>query len=88
MACIPDGLITNWRYVKQEPIVLSGSVSSNLDPAVMGILFDDMTNLLAQLGLEALLPLSVGWQGGKGASGESATSLSARYFISRKSVAC
>ena len=62
---IPDGLITNWRYVEQEPIVLSGSVSSNLDPAGMGIPLDDMTNLLAQLGLEALLPLSM-WVGKAG----------------------
>tara|TARA_X000000950_G_C13791572_1_gene609552 strand:- start:761 stop:1189 length:429 start_codon:yes stop_codon:yes gene_type:complete len=51
--------------VEQEPIVLSGSVSSNLDPAGMGIPLDDMTNLLAQLGLEALLPLSI-WVGKAG----------------------
>ncbi len=62
---IADGLIKNWRYVEQEPIVLSGSVSSNLDPAGMGIPLDDMTNLLAQLGLEALLPLSM-WVGKAG----------------------
>ncbi len=62
---IADGLIKNWRYVEQEPIVLSGSVSSNLDPAGMGIPLDDMTNLFAQLGLEALLPLSM-WVGKAG----------------------
>ena len=45
--------------------MLSGSVSSNLDPAGMGIPLDDMANLLAQLGLEALLPLSM-WVGKAG----------------------
>lgn len=85
---IPDGLITNWRYVEQEPIVLSGSVSSNLDPAGMGIPFDDMSNLLAQLGLEALMPLSI-WVGkaGKALSGGERKRLAlARAILSHANV--
>ncbi|WP_370244829.1 ATP-binding cassette domain-containing protein [Alteromonas abrolhosensis] len=85
---LPDGLITNWRYVEQEPIVLSGSVSSNLDPAGMGIPVDDMTNLLAQLGLEALLPLSM-WVGKAGralSGGERKRLALARAILSHANV--
>ncbi|WP_394222390.1 ATP-binding cassette domain-containing protein [Alteromonas gracilis] len=62
---VPEGLITNWRYVEQEPIVLSGSVVMNLNPAGANIDQDEMFSLLDKLGLNELLPLT-SWVGKAG----------------------
>lgn len=62
---MPEGMVTNWRYVEQEPIVLSGSVSLNLDPAGNNISQHDMSELLTQLGLKEILPLT-NWVGKAG----------------------
>jgi ATP-binding cassette subfamily C protein CydC len=62
---VPEGLITNWRYVEQEPVVLSGSVAMNLDPAGTNVDQNEMLSLLDKLGLNALLPLTT-WVGKAG----------------------
>ena len=85
---IPDGLIANWRYVEQEPMVLSGSVSLNLDPAGEGIHHGEMSNLLTQLGLETLVPLSI-WVGKAGralSGGERKRLALARAILSNANV--
>lgn len=62
---MPEGMVTNWRYVEQEPVVLSGSISLNLDPAGNDIPQSEMYDLLSALGLEAILPLT-NWVGKAG----------------------
>ena len=62
---MPEGMVTNWRYVEQEPIVLSGSISLNLDPAGNDISQNEMSELLSALGLEEILPLT-NWVGKAG----------------------
>ncbi|WP_232369005.1 ATP-binding cassette domain-containing protein [Alteromonas sp. BL110] len=62
---MPEGMVTNWRYVEQEPIVLSGSISLNLDPAGNDISQNEMCDLLSALGLEEILPLTT-WVGKAG----------------------
>lgn len=62
---MPEGMVTNWRYVEQEPIVLSGSISLNLDPAGNDISQNEMSELLSALGLEEILPLK-NWVGKAG----------------------
>ncbi len=59
---IPPGLVSNWRYVEQEPIILSGTLALNLDPAGQEILHNQMTTLLQELGLDKGLLLST-WVG-------------------------
>ncbi|APE03499.1 amino acid ABC transporter permease [Alteromonas mediterranea] len=62
---MPPGLVTNWRYVEQEPVILSGSLALNLDPAGRFISHNEFTTLMRELGLEKLLPLTT-WVGKAG----------------------
>jgi len=63
--CLPQGLVLNWLYVEQSPIVLSGSVRMNLDPAGQGITDAAMHKVLEQLDLHALQNTSM-WIGKAG----------------------
>ncbi|MBJ2129199.1 ATP-binding cassette domain-containing protein [Alteromonas sp. IB21] len=62
---IPPGLVTNWRYVEQEPVILSGSLALNLDPAGRRISHSEFITLMQEFGLEKLLPLTT-WVGKAG----------------------
>jgi ATP-binding cassette subfamily C protein CydC len=62
---IPEGLVKRWVYVEQDPIILSGSVKMNLDPAGCHIAQENMCELLAVLGLDTILPLT-NWVGKSG----------------------
>ena len=62
---MPPGLVTNWRYVEQEPVILSGSLALNLDPAGRCISHSEFITLMQELGLEKLLPLTT-WVGKAG----------------------
>jgi len=64
---IPPGLVANWRYVEQDPIILSGTLALNLDPAGKRIPHKQMTTLLQELGLDKGLSLST-WVGKAGRS--------------------
>lgn len=63
--CLPQGLVLNWLYVEQSPIVLSGSVRMNLDPAGQGISEAAMHKVLEQLDLHTLQNTSM-WIGKAG----------------------
>jgi ATP-binding cassette subfamily C protein CydC len=58
-------LVKRWLYVEQEPIILSGSIKMNLDPAGCDISQKGMCELLSALGLDTLLPLT-NWVGKSG----------------------
>lgn len=62
---MPPGLVSNWRYVEQEPIILSGTLALNLDPAGQEIPHNQMTTLLQELGLDKGLLLTT-WVGKAG----------------------
>ena len=62
---MPPGLVSNWRYVEQEPIILSGTLALNLDPAGQEIPHNQMTTLLQELGLDKGLLLTT-WVGKTG----------------------
>ena len=62
---MPPGLVTNWRYVEQDPVILSGSLALNLDPAGRCISHSEFITLMQELGLEKLLPLTT-WVGKAG----------------------
>ena len=62
---LPEGLVKRWLYVEQEPIILSGSIKMNLDPAGCDISQKGMYELLSALGLDTLLPLT-NWVGKSG----------------------
>ncbi|BFT31813.1 cysteine/glutathione ABC transporter ATP-binding protein/permease CydC [Alteromonas sp. D210916BOD_24] len=85
---VPPGLISNWLYVEQLPIVLSGSVQQNLDPAGHGLTPQEMAALLSQLGLEELIGLSA-WVGKAGrplSGGEQKRLALARAILAKPSV--
>ncbi|MEL7388101.1 MAG: ATP-binding cassette domain-containing protein [Pseudomonadota bacterium] len=86
--CLPQGLVLNWLYVEQSPIVLSGSVRMNLDPAGQGITDAAMHKVLEQLDLHALQNLSM-WIGKAGrplSGGESKRLALARALLAAPSV--
>jgi len=65
-----QGVIKNWLYVEQQPIVLAGTLKLNLDPSATGISEDAMHGCLASVGLGYLSSLST-WvgKGGRPLSG-------------------
>ena len=82
------GLVDKWLYVEQTPIVLSGSVALNLNPANDDITKDDMTSSLQALGLTSLLPLTT-WVGKGGrplSGGESKRLVLARALVAKPQV--
>jgi ATP-binding cassette subfamily C protein CydC len=85
---INAGLVDKWLYVEQTPIVLSGSVALNLNPANDDITKDDMTSCLQALGLTSLLPLTT-WVGKGGrplSGGESKRLVLARALVAKPHV--
>lgn len=62
---ISEGMVKRWLYVEQDPIILSGSVKMNLDPAGSDIAQDTMCELLEELSLDTILPLT-NWVGKSG----------------------
>jgi len=82
------GLVDKWLYVEQTPIVLSGSVALNLNPANDDITKDDVTSCMQALGLTSLLPLTT-WVGKGGrplSGGESKRLVLARALVAKPHV--
>ncbi|WP_421132793.1 ATP-binding cassette domain-containing protein [Alteromonas sp. A079] len=85
---INAGLVDKWLYVEQTPIVLSGSIALNLNPANDDVNKDDMTSCLRALGLTSLLPLTT-WVGKGGrplSGGESKRLVLARSLVAKPHV--
>ena len=86
--CLLDGLVEDWLYIEQDPVVLAGPVKHNLDPANAGIKEEAMLSVLRQLDLEALLPLAswVGTGGRPLSGGESKRLALARALLAEPDV--
>ena len=85
---INAGLVDKWLYVEQTPIVLSGSIALNLNPANDDINKEAMALCLRGLGLTSLLPLTT-WVGKGGrplSGGESKRLVLARALVTKPQV--